>query len=443
MGLESLSNSLKDALKKIAGKTIIDRDAVDDLVRDLQRALLSADVNVKLVMQLSQSIKSKALTEDLPKGTNAREHVLRIVYQELVAMVGKESDFTLKPQTILMAGLQGSGKTTTTGKLCRYFQRKGMKVGAIGADNFRPGAYAQLDTLCKKINVPTYGDPKEKDAVKIVKDGFEALKDVEVIIIDTAGRHALEDDLIEEIKAINEFSKPDHRWLVIDAAIGQAAREQAKRFHEAIDIDGVIITKMDGTAKGGGAMSAVAETGSGIVFVGEGETIEDLERFDPSGYISRLLGMGDIKALAEKAQESIDAKDVDVNAMLRGKFTLNDMYKQLGALQKMGPLKQVMSMLPIGGMKLPDGALDDTAAKMKRFKLIMDSMTPEEKDEPSIINTSRMERAARGSGTTVEDVRELIKYHKMMQRTLKGFKGNRMAMGKMMKQMQKGGLGGE
>ena len=441
MGMDSLSSSLKDALRKLAGKTIIDRAAVDELVKDLQRALLTADVNVKLVMQLSQRVKARALDEELPKGINAREHVLRIVYQELVSLVGREAEFSLKPQKILMAGLQGSGKTTTTGKLCRYFQRKGMKVGAIGADNFRPGAYAQLSTLCNKINVPCYGDPKEKDAVKIVKDGLAALKDMEVIIVDTAGRHALEDDLIEEITQVNEFLKPDHRWLVLDAAIGQAAREQAKRFHEAIGIDGVIITKMDGTAKGGGAMSAVSETESGIVFIGSGETIEDLEKFEANGYISRLLGMGDLKALVEKAEETIKAEDVDVNKMLRGKFTLNDMYKQLEAVQKMGPLKQVMSMLPLGGAKLPDGALDDAGAKMKHFRIIMDSMTPEELEEPSLINTSRMMRVAKGSGTSVDDVRDLMKYYKMMQKTLKGFKGNRMMMGKMMKQMQKQGMG--
>ncbi|MDO5847142.1 MAG: signal recognition particle protein Srp54 [Methanocorpusculum sp.] len=441
MGMDSLSSSLKDALRKLAGKTIIDRAAVDELVKDLQRALLTADVNVKLVMQLSQRVKARALDEELPKGINAREHVLRIVYQELVSLVGREAEFSLKPQKILMAGLQGSGKTTTTGKLCRYFQRKGMKVGAIGADNFRPGAYAQLATLCNKINVPCYGDPKEKDAVKIVKDGLAALKDVEVIIVDTAGRHALEDDLIDEITQINEFLKPDHRWLVLDAAIGQAAREQARRFHEAIGIDGVIITKMDGTAKGGGAMSAVSETESGIVFIGSGETIEDLEKFEANGYISRLLGMGDLKALVEKAEETIKAEDVDVNKMLRGKFTLNDMYKQLEAVQKMGPLKQVMSMLPLGGAKLPEGALDDAGAKMKHFRIIMDSMTPEELEEPSLINTSRMMRVAKGSGTSVDDVRDLMKYYKMMQKTLKGFKGNRMMMGKMMKQMQKQGMG--
>ena len=441
MVLDNLSNSLKDAMKKLAGKTVIDRAAVDELVKDLQRALLSSDVNVKLVMELSKEIKSRALDENLPKGINAREHVLRIVYQELVKLVGKEAEFSLKPQKILMAGLQGSGKTTTTGKLCRYFQRKGLKVGAIGADNFRPGAYAQLETLCKKINVPSYGDPNEKDAVKIVKDGLAALKDLDVIIVDTAGRHALEDDLIDEIMEVNDFLKPDHRWLVIDAALGQAARDQAKRFHEAIGIDGVIVTKMDGTAKGGGAMSAVAETGSGIVFIGNGETIDDLDRFDANGFISRLLGMGDLKALVEKAEESINTEDVDVNAMLRGKFTLNDMYKQLEAVQKMGPLKQVLSMLPMGGMKVPDGALDGTADKMKKFRIIMDSMTPQELDEPAIINSSRMIRVAKGSGSSVDDVRDLIKYYKMMQKTLKGFRGNRMAMGKMMKQMQKGGMG--
>ena len=441
MGLDTLSNSLKDAMKKLAGKTVIDRAAVEELVRDLQRALLSSDVNVKLVMELSKEIKSRALAEDLPKGINAREHVLRIVYQELVKLVGKEADFSLKPQKILMAGLQGSGKTTTTGKLCRYFQRKGLKVGAIGADNFRPGAYAQLETLCKKINVPSYGDPNEKDAVKIVKDGLAFLKEMDIIIVDTAGRHALEDDLIDEIMQINDYLKPEHRWLVIDAALGQAARDQAKRFHEAIGIDGVIVTKMDGTAKGGGAMSAVAETESGIVFIGNGETINDLERFDANGFISRLLGMGDLKALVEKAEESIGSEDVDVNAMLRGKFTLNDMYKQLEAVQRMGPLKQVLSMLPLGGMKVPSEALEGTADKMKKFRIIMDSMTPQELDEPSIINSSRMMRAAKGSGSTVDEVRDLIKYYKMMQKTLKGFKGNRMAMGKMMKQMQKGGMG--
>ena len=421
--LDNLSSSLKDALKKLAGKPVIDRAAVDELVKDLQRALISADVNVKLVMELSKAIRTRSLDEQLPKGTNVREHVLRIVYQELVRLVWTSADIKLEPQIILMAGLQGSGKTTTTAKLARYFQKKGMKTGVICADTFRPGAYEQLATLCSKINIPCFGNPQAKDAVKITSEGLRSLKDIELVIVDTQGRHALEPDLIQEIIELNNLTKATHRWLVIDAALGQQASEQARRFHEAINIDGVIITKMDGTAKGGGALSAVAETKSGIVFIGSGETIDDLERFDPDGFISRLLGMGDLKALLEKAEEAIKKDDVDVNAMLKGKFTLRDMYKQLEALNKMGPLKQIMGMLPMGNMELPEGVYDVTSTKMVRYRIIMDSMTPYELDDPSLINSSRMQRIARGAGASPDEVRELLKYFKMMQRTLKGLRG--------------------
>lgn len=421
--LDNLSTSLKDALKKLAGKSVIDRPAVDELVKDLQRALISSDVNVKLVMELSKAIRTRSLDEQLPKGTNVREHVLRIVYQELVRLVWTSADIKLEPQIILMAGLQGSGKTTTTAKLARYFQKKGMRAGVICADTFRPGAYEQLATLCAKINIPCFGNPQEKDAIKITREGLESLRDLELVIVDTQGRHALEADLIKEIIELNILTKATHRWLVIDAALGQQASEQARRFHEAISIDGVIITKMDGTAKGGGALSAVAETKSGIVFIGSGETIEDLERFDPDGFISRLLGMGDLKALLEKAEEAIKKDDVDVNAIMKGKFTLRDMYKQLEALNKMGPLKQIMGMLPMGNMELPEGVYDVTSAKMVRYRIIMDSMTPYELDDPSLINSSRMQRIARGAGATPDEVRELLKYFKMMQRTLKGLRG--------------------
>lgn len=421
--LDSLSNSLKDALKKLAGKTVVDRAAVDELVKDLQRALLQADVNVKLVMELSRAIRTRSLEEQPPKGMGVREHVLRIVYQELVRLIWVSTDVKLEPQTILMAGLQGSGKTTTTAKIARYFQRRGLKVGVICADTFRPGAYDQLVTLCQKINVPCYGNPQEKDALEITRQGLAAQKDLEVLIVDTQGRHALEANLIQEIIELNKFAKATHRWLVIDAALGQQASEQARRFHEAIGIDGVIITKMDGTAKGGGALSAVAETKSGIVFIGSGETIEDLERFDPDGFISRLLGMGDLRALVERAEEAIKADDVDVRAMMKGKFTLRDMSKQLEALNKMGPLKQIMSMLPLGNMELPSDVYDVTSTKMVRYRIIMDSMTSAELDDPALINSSRMQRIAHGAGATPDEVRELLKYYKLMQRTLKGLRG--------------------
>jgi Signal recognition particle GTPase len=433
--LDRLGTSLKDALKKLAGKNVVDRAAVEELIKDLQRALIQSDVNVKLVMQLSQAIKARALEEEPPKGTNVREHVLRIVYQELVRLMGTTADVRLEPQKILMAGLQGSGKTTTTAKLARYFQKKGLRVGVICGDTFRPGAYQQLSTLCQKINVPCIGNPSEKDALKIVREGLQALAHSEVIIIDTQGRHALEEELIQEIIDINALSQASHRWLVIDAALGQQANEQARRFHDAISIDGVIITKMDGTAKGGGALSAVAETKSGIVFIGSGETIEDLERFDPDGFISRLLGMGDLKALMEKAQESFTEGDVDVNSMMRGKFTLRDVYKQLEALNKMGPLKQIMSMLPMGNMEIPSDVADVTAAKMGRYRILMDSMTASELDDPSVINSSRIQRIALGAGGTPDEVRELIKYYKTMKRALKGVRGGagKMNMQRLMK----------
>jgi len=421
--IDRLGTSLKDALKKLAGKTVVDRAAVEELVKDLQRALLQADVNVKLVMQISQAIKTRSLEEEPPKGMSVREHVLRIVYQELVRLVGSSGEVRLEPQRILMAGLQGSGKTTTTAKLARYFQRKGLKTAVICADTFRPGAYDQLSTLCGKINIPCYGDPKQTDARVIVRDGLKTLGSVEVVIIDTQGRHALEDDLIQEIVDLNLLTKATHRWLVIDAALGQQARDQARRFHEAISIDGVIITKMDGTAKGGGALSAVSETQSGIVFIGSGETIEDLERFEPDSFISRLLGMGDLKALVERAQETVTEGEIDVNAMMRGKFTLRDMYKQLEALNKMGPLKQIMSMIPLGNVDLPGDVYYVTSGKMSRYRYIMDSMTGTELDDPSVLSSSRIQRIASGSGSSPEEVRELIKYYKNMKRALKGVRG--------------------
>jgi signal recognition particle subunit SRP54 len=421
--IDRLGTSLKDALKKLAGKSVVDRAAVEELVKDLQRALLQADVNVKLVMQLSQAIKTRSLEEEPPKGMSVREHVLRIVYQELVRLVGASGEVRLEPQRILMAGLQGSGKTTTTAKLARYFQRKGLKTAVICADTFRPGAFDQLSTLCAKINIPCYGRPEEHDARLIVQEGLKVLGNTEIVIVDTQGRHALEDDLIQEIIDLNVITKATHRWLVIDAALGQQAREQARRFHDAISIDGVIITKMDGTAKGGGALSAVTETSSGIVFIGNGETIEDLERFDPDSFISRLLGMGDLKALVERAQETVTEGEIDVNAMMRGKFTLRDMYKQLEALNKMGPLKQIMSMIPLGNVEVPGEVYDVTSSKMSRYRYIMDSMTGTELDDPSVLSSSRIQRIATGSGSSPEEVRELIKYYKNMKRALKGVRG--------------------
>jgi signal recognition particle subunit SRP54 len=264
-----------------------------------------------------------------------------------------------------------------------------------------------------------------KDAVAIVQRGLKVIEKYDVKIVDTAGRHALEKDLIKEMEDIHQVVKPDHKFLVLDAAMGQLASDQAKAFNASIGITGVVITKLDGTAKGGGALSAVSDTDSAIAFIGVGETVDDLEKFEADRFISRLLGMGDIKSLLEKAQETIDVEDFDMESMLSGKFTLKDMYKQMEAVNKMGPLKQVMSMIPLGklGMKVSDDMFAGTQDKMKKYKVIMDSMTDKELEDPKHINSPRITRVARGSGVKYEEVRELLKYHKTMQKTMKGLSG--------------------
>jgi len=439
MVLDTLGSSLRDAMRKIARANRIDERTVNEFVKDIQRALFSADVNVKLVMELSNRIKERSLKDKLPKGANPREHILRIVYEEMVNIIGKGADVPIEPQTILMVGLQGSGKTTSTAKLARYFQKKGLKPGVICADIYRPGAFDQLKQLCDGIGVPCYGDANGKNALKIVKEGMKEIQ-TDVKIIDTAGRHSLEKELIREMEKINGISKPDQKFLVLDAALGQGASDQARAFNDSIGISAVIITKLDGTAKGGGALSAVSETNSCISYIGTGEGVDDFEPFEPDRFISRLLGMGDIKSLIEQAEESLDEGDIDIDAMLSGRFTLKDMYKQLSLVNKLGPIGKVMDMLPFGsmGMEITDDEFAATKDKLNKFKVMMDSMTEEELQKPSIITGGRIRRIARGSGSDPEEVRELLKYHKLMKRAMKGLKGGK--IGKMSMKKLTGGF---
>jgi len=436
MVLDSLGGSLRGALKKIASASRIDKQVVDEAVREIQRALLQADVNVKLVMNLSNRIRDRALSEKPAPGMNPREHVINIVYQELLNLVGKSSPVTLEKQTIMLVGLQGSGKTTTAAKLATFFQRKGLRSAVVCADTFRAGAYDQLKALCEKQGVFFYGEKGNPDAPAVARKGLEASKKYDVAIVDTAGRHALEEDLIQEMMEIDAVVHADHKLLVMDAALGQQASEQAKAFDKAVGITGVIITKLDGTAKGGGALSAVAETNSSVAFIGVGETPSDLERFEADRFISRLLGMGDIKTLIERAQETKIEEEVDVEALMRGKFTLKDMCKQMEAINKMGPLKQIMQMLPLGGMGLDisDQEYQVTKDRLEKYRVIMSSMTEAELEDPKIITASRIKRISRGSGTQPEVVRDLLKSHKAMQKALKGMRGmNKMGMKRMMK----------
>jgi len=444
MVLDDLSDSLKSTLKKIANAVHVDSKLIKEIVRDIQRALLQADVNVKLVLDLSKKIEKRALEEKPAPGMSNREHVIRIVYDELVNLLGERRELPIKKQTIMMVGLYGQGKTTTCGKLAIYFKKKGLRPALIAGDVHRPAAYEQLKQIAEQVKVPFYGDKKEKNAVKVVKDGLEKLKKSnDVIIVDTSGRHKLEDDLIDEMTQIFKATKPDEKLLVIDAAVGQQAGPQAKAFNDAVNITGIVLTKLDGTAKGGGALSAAAEVGAPIVFIGTGEHPTDFEKFDPAGFISRLLGMGDIKALLEKAQESLKGKDAEKTAkrIISGKFTLHDMYDQMNMLSGMGSLKKIAEMLPggfPGKTKIKDEDMDNTENKLKMFKVIMDSMTEEEMNDPSIIRASRIKRIARGAGVENKNVKELLKYYNVTKRAMKGLSGNRKMRKNLMKQLQFG-----
>jgi signal recognition particle subunit SRP54 len=430
MVLEKLGNNLYEAIQKILKAPVVDEALVKELVRDFQRALLQADVNVQLVMELSKNIEKRTLDEKLPPGISRREHLVKVIYDELTKFVGETpQELKIKPgkqNILMMVGIQGSGKTTQSAKLARYFKKRGLKVGLICSDTFRPGAYNQLHMLAESINVDFYGEPDAKDPVKLAKRGVEHFKNHEVVILDTSGRHKEEVDLIREMQEIDRAVNPHEIILVLDGTIGQQASSQAKVFKEATDVGSIIVSKLDGTARGGGALSSVVATGAPIKFIGTGEKVEDLEPFIPSRFISRILGMGDVQGLVEKVKEAeMPVSEKDVMVMLSGKFSLQDMYNQFDAMQNLGPLQKVLSMVPGFSYKLPTEELDNAEERLKKWKVIIQSMTPNEKEDPKILNRSRIQRVARGSGTDEREVRELIKQYNNMRKMLKQIRGSR------------------
>ncbi len=447
MALEKLGKALNGALRKLARSSTVDEATIKTVVRDIQRALIQADVNVKLVLQLTKTIEKRALEEQPPAGVSKKEHIIKIVYEELTKFLGTEAKpigIKEKPTVLLTVGIQGSGKTTSIAKLARYFQKRGYKVGLVCSDTWRPGAYHQLKQLVEPFGVEVFGDPTEKDAVKLAREGVEYFKErgVDVIIVDSAGRHKEEKGLIEEMKRISSSINPHEVILVIDGTLGQQAYNQALAFKEATPIGSIIVTKLDGSAKGGGALSAVAATGAPIKFIGVGERIDDLEPFDPKRFVSRLLGLGDIQGLLEKFEElqkQQRLKEEDVEKFLRGKFNLKDMYTQLEAMGKMGPLKQILQMIPGMGYSLPDDMVKVGEEKLRRYRIIMDSMTEEELENPDIISYSRIKRIARGSGTTTREVRELLNQYHQMKKMFKSMDKRKLA--KMARKFNLGGLG--
>lgn len=424
MSLEKLGSSLYDALRKVFKASVVDEATVKELVRDIQRALLQADVNVQLVLDISKRIEDRALKEKVPPGVSRREHVIKVVYEEMTRFLGEKAiPMKVEPgkrKTVMLVGIQGSGKTTAAAKLARYFQKRGLKPALVCGDTFRPGAYAQLQQLASRINVPLYGDVKAKDAVKVVSEGLKQFGEKDVVIVDTSGRHKEEQELIKEMKMLEKSIKPDEVMLVIDGTIGQQALVQAKAFNQATPIGSILVTKLDGSARGGGALSAVAGTGAPIKFIGTGEKIEDIEAFVPSRFVGRLLGMGDLETLLDKVKEAeIAVPSKKAKAILSGKFTLTDMYEQFEAMKGMGTFKKLMKMIPGMSYNIPDEMLSSAEGRLEKWRIIIQSMTPEERDNPKIFNASRMKRVARGSGTNDKEVKELLKQYVMMRRMLK------------------------
>jgi signal recognition particle subunit SRP54 len=433
MVLDKLSSGLQGVLGKIRGSGVVDKQTVKEIVKEIQKTLISADVRIEQVFELSKRIEEKALTEKLPTGISRKEHLIKVVYEEITALMGsEEAKFELDPKKqncIILVGVQGSGKTTQAAKLAKYLIKKGFKPGMICADKFRPGALDQLRQLGEEINVPVYGEPDEKKPWNIAKHGLEKLKDRNVVIIDSEGRHSLDKILMDEIEHLEKDVKPAYTILVLDSTIGQQAETQALAFKEKCNVNGIILTKLDGSAKGGGGISACAAAQAPIFFIGVGERVGDFERFDPKAFVGRLMGFGDVKGLLQKFEEHVEKDQAEDMAkrMMSGKFTLLDVYQQLEQVKKMGPLSKVAEMLPgFGGAmaKMPKDMMNVQEERLKKFKPIMQSMTPEELENPKL-SSARVERIAKGSGTKPEDVRALVQQYNQMRAAFKKLRKDR------------------
>lgn len=428
MVLDSLGKSLRGVLQKIARGSTVDEALLAEVVRDIQRALLQSDVNVQLALDLTKRVRRRATEEKPPAGASLRDFLIRIIYEEIRGILGKDRTFELKPRRILLAGLFGQGKTTTAGKLARYFQKKGVRVGLVAADVHRPAAVDQLEQLSKKVGCEFYAHRGETRAEVIVQEALARFPPHLAIIVDTAGRSGIDPDLIAELARVRAVLQPDETLLVLDAAMGQTAGRSAEAFHKAVGLTGVILTKLDGSAKGGGALSAVAVSGAPIVFIGTGEHLDELERFDPTRFVSRLLGMGDIQTLLERFEELTDKAEAQKAAenLMSGRFTLRDMRAQLESLGQMGPFSKLMSMFPtLGGQKIDDDQMKETQSRLRRFRAILDSMNGAELDDPHLIKSDRVHRIARGSGQRPQEVRSLLRYYDSTRKAAHGIASNR------------------
>jgi len=445
MVLNKLSDALRKSLDSLKSNKL-DKSAIDDLCLNIKKSLLSSDVSLELVKQLIDKIEKRSLTEKVVAGLSSKDHVVNIVYEELTKLLGNkfvELETSKKPTIIMMLGLFGAGKTTTAGKLAKRLKKTGKKIALIQTDTWRPAAYAQLKQLSSAIKIDFFGDPSERNPKKIFEKFKKELSKYEIIIVDTAGRDSLNKELTAEIVELNNVVNAHEKLLVLSADIGQSAKKVSESFEKNIGITGIIITKLDGTAKGGGALSAAAATNSNIKFIGTGEKLDNLEEFKPKNFVSRILGMGDLETLLEKAKDAISKEDAEKNMknMMKGEFSFNDLYTQMESMNKMGSLSQIANLIPgMSKMNISKEMFGEQQEKMNSWKILMDSMTKEEKETPSLMNESRISRISEGSGKTIDSLRELIKQHKQMKKMMKKLTGQSKKFARMQKRLGKGGM---
>ena len=446
--LERLGEVLRKATDKIANAVFLDKNLVDSVIKDLQRALIEADVNVVLVKELSDKIRKSALDERI-KGIEKKEHIIKLLHDELAAILGEYKQLKLKERKkeqnrIMFLGLYGAGKTTTIAKLGNYFSKRGHKVALIGLDTHRPAAPEQLQQLAEKHKLSYFIDTEEKNPVKIWRKYEKDLKEYNVVLIDTAGRHTFDKSLIKEIKSLDKKIKPTETILVMPADIGQAAKKQSQEFREAVNILGVIITRMDSTARGGGALTACAETKAPVYFITTGEKINDIEEFNPKSFLARLLGMGDLQTLIEKIKSVTDEdKQKKIQEKIEeGKISLEDVIEQVKSMGSIGGFDKIKSMIPGFSKvekKIPENLIENQEAKISKWEHIIKSMTKEEKENPELLEkqTSRISRVAKGAGVHNSDVRSLLKQYKLLSDMMKSGGDVDMSQGLSQKQLQK------